>query len=321
MSVPLRLAIVASSGSLGALYAAFCDRIADSFEQRRLNNQKEENEKITETKNDRLRREATTKIWKEQILHGVDSEYYQLLGLDPSKPLTQEELKRAFYERIREAHPDITGKDGDAVEIIKARDVLSEKFKSNPFKDGQRRGYCTRIVKVPGASLYDPSARKLIDAVLIEKNYKKAQYLVDEEGVHPDAHDKGENTLLSESAKQGNVEAIRFAIDILGASPDASCDCPHHNTALHYGAKKGNHAVVRVLLEKGALPNIINSLGETPLDVAISTGNQETIKLLKDSGGIENAPLMSISRKIFGYGSNERTMLAGQKPDGLINRS
>lgn len=194
---------------------------------------------------------------------------------------------------------------------------------SHPFRDGQKRSYCTRMkmveVRQPPASIYDPSARKLINAVLVEKDYKKAKYLVEVEEVHPDAHDKGENTLLSEAAKQGDIKAIRFAIDVLGASPDASCDCPCHNTALHYGAQK-NAGVVRVLLEKGATVNLINSLGQTSLDVAIASGNKEAVKLLQSSGGIEHAHQMHVARKIFGYRSQDRTLLVGQQQKSELDK-
>jgi ankyrin repeat protein len=156
----------------------------------------------------------------------------------------------------------------------------------------------------------------------MQKDYKKAIMLVEEDEVHPDAHDKGENTLLAEAAKRGDLAAICFAIDQLGASTDTSCDCPLHKTPLHYAAEKRHVTVVRALLERGATPNLINSLGETPLDLATDKNVRD---LLEAHGAISNKSLQAKTgfferffRKIFGYKSEERTLLYAAKKTKAI---
>ena len=42
----------------------------------------------------------------------------------------------------------------------------------------------------------------------------------------------------------------------------------HGFTALHHAASQGHLDVVRVLLDRGATPTVLNDWGQTPLDVA-----------------------------------------------------
>jgi ankyrin repeat protein len=83
-----------------------------------------------------------------------------------------------------------------------------------------------------------------------------------------DGHDRGENTPLTDAAMRGDTQAVRFLIKECGANPHASCDCPHHKTALHYASENGHADTVKVLLECGANPLVKDSRNYTAAQVA-----------------------------------------------------
>ena len=55
-------------------------------------------------------------------------------------------------------------------------------------------------------------------------------------------------------------------------------------TPLHYASTKGQAAMVKLLLSKGALPNDISPEGNTALFMAVQTENLETVQLLINAG-------------------------------------
>ena len=62
----------------------------------------------------------------------------------------------------------------------------------------------------------------------------------------------------------------------------------HMVTPLLEAAKNGHTDIVRLLLDKGAKPNISDDYGESPLKAAAYEGYKEVIKLLIDSGADPN---------------------------------
>lgn len=174
-------------------------------------------------------------------------------------------------------------------------------------------------IKHPPRSVFDPNAHKLIMEVIDNKNYPNALQLVKAGKVHPDGHDSGENTLLTECVKRGTVKDVEFAIDTLGASLDTSCDCPIHNTALHYAASRGDKKITEALLKRKATVNLINSRGQTALDMAIENKNVEQQKLLAAHGGQQHVTLDTASGswarmkgKFIGYKPDDRILLLRQ---------
>ena len=165
----------------------------------------------------------------------------------------------------------------------------------------------------------------IICKVLDEKDYAGALELVNKELVHPDAYDKDENTLLTEAAKRGELAALKFAVNELGASLDTSCDCPDHLTALHYAAKEGHTDIVKFLVESGAALNLINLRGKTALDFAKENRHTEIAELLVARGAVQNdikalSESASFAKRIrwnvLGFfTSSERTILLNNSPE------
>lgn len=143
--------------------------------------------------------------------------------------------------------------------------------------------------QVSRISVRDDRANQLIAAV-DHKDYNLARILVKERGIHVDGHEKNENTALTAAAKNGDVEGVRFLLRDLGANPNASCHCPMHRTALHYASEYGHKKVVKVLLEHGANPNVLNMHGQTALDVV--RRNEDVKQLLIEAGGKTKEQLM-----------------------------
>lgn len=119
-------------------------------------------------------------------------------------------------------------------------------------------------------SPHDPRASKLIVFVK-NREYNRAISLVKEGGLSPDAHRSGENTVLTDCAKRGDVFGTRFCLKELGANPFASCHCPDHRSAFHYASMGGYTEVLEVLYDHVGgtdSSNLLTSSGKTPLDVA-----------------------------------------------------
>ena len=133
--------------------------------------------------------------------------------------------------------------------------------------------------QVSRVSVLEPGASELIAAIR-NNDYKKAELLV-RNGVNVNGHTSGENTPLTDASKRGDARGVEFLLKNLKANPSASCDCPHHKTALHYASENGHTETVKVLLKYGANPNVLDSRRYTAIDVA---KNEEVKVLLEKSG-------------------------------------
>jgi len=129
-------------------------------------------------------------------------------------------------------------------------------------------------------SVYDLRASQLIKETQ-KGNFTKVKELIDQ-GVNIDSHDWHENTPLTDAADRGDLRGVKELLN-LGANPYASCDCPDHNTALHYAAIKGHLQIVEFLLCYGVDPNVMNGKSKTPLELATSL---ETKRVLNARGGM-----------------------------------
>lgn len=314
IALPARLAWVILPSISGFVWARYRDTLEQNLQQKRITRDQELNDSVTETLADKNRRLSTK---KHQYLR-LDPIYFEILGLDPCQSVSERMVIIAFHKRLNQVHPDHQ-KDKDpatqAKYTKKTAELIAAKEKMLKAIRNQYEGKRNYSTLQPPRSTRDSRMHRLISAVLDEKDYPKALQLVRKEEIHPDAHDAGENTLVAEAAKRGDIEAIRFAIRKLGASPDTSCDCPAHRTPLHYAASRGNAAATRVLLELGANPSLINTYGETPLDIAKKKQQTEVIELLEKAGAVAyvtDKSLKGLSRsaygKVIGYNSADRTI-------------
>jgi len=91
-------------------------------------------------------------------------------------------------------------------------------------------------------------------------------------------------TPLHFAAGTGKVEVAETLIKN-GAKVDAK-DSYYQFTPLHEAAKNKHKAVAELLIAKGADVNAVSKWDGTPLDLAVSKGNEELAELLRKHGGI-----------------------------------
>lgn len=127
-----------------------------------------------------------------------------------------------------------------------------------------------------------------------------------QKGCNPDSvHPKTGDTLLHRCSRAGNEEAALFL-----ANHGASFNLPNNKgeTSLHVASSKGQHILVRLLLQKGANPNIqtledinasMDALGfqdtneqdlmhaskQTPLHIAIANRHEEVVTVFMEHRG------------------------------------
>jgi ankyrin repeat protein len=90
-------------------------------------------------------------------------------------------------------------------------------------------------------------------------------------------------SVLAKAIAEGDAQTVE---DVLAVDPDAAFTVDSMGqTPLHYAAGAKNVAIVKLLLDKGADPNLMNDEGVTPADTARSVGaSQEIIDMLSGNG-------------------------------------
>lgn len=85
-------------------------------------------------------------------------------------------------------------------------------------------------------------------------------------------------TLLDKAAEEGNLNAVKYAVEILKWDVNK----PNRNdlTPLYYAAKKGNKEIVDFLLNNGAL-NKANKYDTRPSDLAIENEHPDIAEFIK----------------------------------------
>lgn len=99
-------------------------------------------------------------------------------------------------------------------------------------------------------------------------------------GANPLAKDEDNCTALHMSAENGYAEICEI---LLKKSPSLihALDV-FKMSALHYAAYRGKIEAVKVLLQHGAIIDLKNDDGETPLDLALKENQQEVVDFLKN---------------------------------------
>lgn len=99
------------------------------------------------------------------------------------------------------------------------------------------------------------------------------------------------NEELLVAARKSNVEQVKALLD-KGADVDAKS--PYGATPLFFACDRGNDVVVKILLEKGANPNVQDTFYKaTPLGWASGKKNPEVIRLLLEHGAKETDMAMN----------------------------
>lgn len=125
-------------------------------------------------------------------------------------------------------------------------------------------------------SRYEKNASVIIKEVK-NGNYNAVRILAKKSNIN--GYNFWENTPLTDAAKRGDVKAIKFLIEELGANVHASCDCPDNKTALHYAVENGNSEAVEALISLGASPALKDAQGYTAFDV-VPDQNDKIIQIL-----------------------------------------
>lgn len=105
-------------------------------------------------------------------------------------------------------------------------------------------------------------------------------------GVDANMTEKG-CSALSIAAWTGEVEVVKHLLD---HHAEIDYQVPHSGTTALFAAASGSYSeVVRLLLERGANPNIKDKYGQTPLFIAIMQENDKVANILLDAGSNPNA--------------------------------
>ena len=108
--------------------------------------------------------------------------------------------------------------------------------------------------------------------------------------------DENENKILIASS-DGNIELVTKLLSTcmldINKAHDGGEDYHFYDdyearTPLFEAARNGHTDVVRLLLKRGAKPNIAHDFGDTPLLMAAEDGHTEVVKLLLDGGADPN---------------------------------
>jgi ankyrin repeat protein len=124
-------------------------------------------------------------------------------------------------------------------------------------------------------SFYHVDTEKLIKAIN-NKNYTEAyryKRIVN-------SHTFFENTALTDAAKRGNNDGVKFLVQRLDADINDSCDCPDYKTALHYASEYSHIETVKLLISLGANIKQTDSNKLTPDKM---TSNEEIKKLFAEA--------------------------------------
>lgn len=86
----------------------------------------------------------------------------------------------------------------------------------------------------------------------------------------------------------GNDAVDRFLVEA-GADVNAQATNPQRVGPVHAAAASRNHAMMKILLERGANPNAKQQLDYTPIHTAAARGDMEMARLLLSHGADRNA--------------------------------
>lgn len=183
--------------------------------------------------------------------------------------------------------------------------------------------------KVLNSALRDVAGSRISDDADDARTDGVVRYLL-AQGAEVDARDEdGWTALLQAAAADGDRERVAIGQTLLeaGADVNARCTCTGYLgggwTALMIAAREARNPLLKLLLARGADPNIANNEGQAALAIALDHGGDpETVRALLERGAEVNArdkegatPLMEAVNRMgsrMGSAESMRTLLARQ---------
>jgi ankyrin repeat protein len=140
-----------------------------------------------------------------------------------------------------------------------------------------------KYITSDNVNLKDRSGYTLLHIATNTEKNEIAKWLVGK-GADVNLHCNG-HTVTSLALSKGNFELFDFYIKNNG-------DCKGRNqlNLLHEAANKNRIDIVETLIEKGADPNQLNNIHNTPLTIAVNHKNKEICQLLLENGACVNIP-------------------------------
>ncbi|KAG6396821.1 hypothetical protein SASPL_142978 [Salvia splendens] len=131
-----------------------------------------------------------------------------------------------------------------------------------------------------GKLIRKPSSCLLLDSLMASIPHFTVGASIIEAGASGDLYQLKGDTPLAAAAKRGHVKIVEFLV-----KHGAEISIPNIEgfTALHYAAQNGNMELVDFLVKEGALIEADSADG-SPLQIAVSHGNVETVKALLSHG-------------------------------------
>ena len=131
-----------------------------------------------------------------------------------------------------------------------------------------------------GRPLKVESELEFIDSYVKENDYDGIKMLTDSYGI--DCYDSYKRTFLILAASKGNEAVLKYLIE---RGADLDFQDKNGYFALHFAAQNSEIGIMEILLNKGANPNLRDSYGNPPIWTAIMNTKDDfsMIKLLLEN--------------------------------------
>lgn len=175
------------------------------------------------------------------------------------------------------------------------RASLSDQELKNEVKSIEKRLYpglldkMTKKVKpVRPENLRNASGRAPLHEAVLSGDIKALSTLL-AKGANPNIQSKSGTTPLIDAIDKNSIEMVKILLEHkcyvnLVDSNDINLVDDNGDMPLHRAIKKGNRAVIELLINGGANLNAPNKRRETPLHLAVMNGNMDAVMLLIDKG-------------------------------------
>jgi ankyrin repeat protein len=160
----------------------------------------------------------------------------------------------------------------------------------------------------------DPHGQPALIVALQGESLRVAKLLWDAKGIQIDVRNHAGETPLMMAALKAEVDAAT-ALVAHGASVRKDGWSP-----LHYAATGGSAAIVKLLLDKGALLEARSPNGSTPLMMAARYGNEEAVDALLAAGADRTARNdLGMDASAFAASAGREKLAARLKP-GVVSK-